>query len=362
MNTINLQCPITSKTGYGITSYNIFRGLLAAQYNVHLFPIGASDVDSEAEKQLFIDTVKKSGMSWSKKDPCLKIWHQFDLSTRIGSGKYGGLIFFETTKLNDVEVNMINNLDVVFVATQWAKTILEQNNISVPVVVSPLAVNTDVFRPVNDINKKNDKYVFINVGKWEIRKGHDFLVDAFNSAFSETDNVELWMINHNIFLSQEENNIWADMYRNSKLGSKIKILPRATTHKELAAIMNLADCGIFPARAEGWNNEILEIMALNKPIIATNYSAHTEYCNHDNSYLIDIDKMVTARDNKFFNGSGGEWADLGHNQLEQTVSFMKKVYLDNIRSNPNGLNTAKQYSWLKTAQILAGELCDANSI
>ena len=45
-------------------------------------------------------------------------------------------------------------------------------------------------------------------------------------------------------------------------------------------------------------------MALNKPIITTNYSAHTEYCTADNAYLINIDGLTPAEDGKFFDGSG----------------------------------------------------------
>lgn len=361
MNTINLHCPISTKTGYGTTSLNIMKALINNQYDIRLFPIGACDVDSNEDRNLVAGCINNGIFNWKKDHPCLKIWHQFDLCNRIGSGKYGALIFFEADKLKPQEINMINNLDVVFVASKWAKTILLQNNINIPIVVSPLAVDTDIFSPIVDPNKSQDKYVFINIGKWEVRKGHDFLVEAFNKAFSSEDNVELWMINHNIFLSKEDNKIWENLYTSSPLGSKIKILPRATTHKDLAAIINLADCGIFPARAEGWNNEILEVMGMDKPIITTNYSAHTEYCTVDNSFLIDIDKLVSAKDDKFFDGYGN-WADLGDHQLEQTIELMKKVYSQNIRKNTEGLKTAKNYTWSKTAQILAKELLNADTI
>jgi glycosyltransferase involved in cell wall biosynthesis len=115
------------------------------------------------------------------------------------------------------------------------------------------------------------------------------------------------------------------------------------------------DCGIFPARAEGWNNEILEVMALNKPIITTNYSAHTEYCTKHNSFLIDVDGLTNADDGKFFNNEG-QWANLGKNQMDQTVEHLQKVYKDNIKSNPSGLETIKKYTWDNTASIIKTEM------
>ena len=250
---------------------------------------------------------------------------------------------------------MINNLDAVFVASNWGKQVLLENNITTKIVVSPLAANTSVFNKALYDQKNDDKYIFINIGKWEIRKGHDFLVEAFNAAFTENDNVELWMLNHNFFLSNAENKIWCDLYTQSKLGNKIKIFPRQNTHQDLAKIISLADCGIFPARAEGWNNEILEVMAMDKPVITTNYSAHTEYCTKENSYLIDIDSLCSAKDNKFFNGFG-QWAHLGQKQLDQTVDYMRLVYSNNIRNNQNGLETAQSYSWNNTAKIIGDEL------
>ena len=361
MSTLNLNAPINNTTGYGITSTNILKALHEDKdVDVKLFGIGQTAVEAQHEKMvksILEDTLK----NWTSNAPCLKIWHQHDLASRIGNGKYGALIFFEIDTLRDLEKHMINNLDVVFVASKWAKTILEKNGITIPVVVSPLAVDTTVFQNRDGKSPfEKEAYRFINIGKWEIRKGHDFLLEAFNKAFEKEDNVELVMINQNPFLSGQENQIWADMYKNSKLGEKVTILPRLATHNDLSKIIQHCDCGIFPARAEGWNNEILEVMALNKPVIATNYSAHTEYCTKDNSMLIEIDNLTSADDGKFFNNEG-QWADLGSNQMDQTVEFLKKVYKDSVKTNAAGLETVKQYTWNNTASILSKEMLDAST-
>lgn len=350
MSNINLMCPINF-TGYGVTSYNIYKEL-RQKTDIRLFPIGGVNIETEEYKEAILSDISKQS-SYSKQEHCFKIWHQFDLASRIGCGKYSGLTFFEIDKLKETEINMINNMDMIFVASQWAKNILLNNNVVIPITVSPLGIDPNVFHEnvKAEQQKDNNKYIFINIGKWEIRKGHDVLVDIFNDAFTEKDNVELWMLNHNPFLSQEENSIWVNLYKNSKLGSKIKIFPRIQQHSDLAKLISLSDCGIFPARAEGWNNEIMETMALNKPVILTNYSAHTEYATDKNSYLINIDKLTKAIDNKFFDGFGN-WADFTDNQYEQTVEYMRLVYNNNIRTNPNGVETARLYTWKNTASII----------
>lgn len=358
---INLYAPINNTTGYGITSTNIFLSLHSQNVKLKLFNIGGMAVDTPEIEMVVKNSIRDTVDSWNPNDPCLKIWHQYDLATRIGNGKYGALIFFEVDELKPGEKHMINNLDVVFVASKWARVVLEKNGITIPIVVSPLAVDTEIFKDHGHKNVfKKEAYRFINIGKWEIRKGHDFLLEAFNKAFEKDDNVELVMINYNPFLSAKENEIWGDMYKNSKLGEKITILPRVSTQTDLAKVIRDSDCGFFPARAEGWNNEILEVMALNKPIITTDYSAHTEYCNKDNSFLIEIDDLTEANDGKFFNGLG-KWADLGDNQMNQAVEYLRKVYKDNVKTNTSGLQTVTKYTWNNTASILSKEMLDANS-
>ena len=177
----------------------------------------------------------------------------------------------------------------------------------------------------------------------------------FNEAFEPKDNVELWMANTNPFLTDKENGQWQNMYKNTKLGDKIHMIPRLPSQKQLAKIMAYTDCGIYPARAEGWNNEALETMAMNKPIILTNYSAHTEYANSNNSYLINITDMEIAEDGKFFH-STGNWANLDKKVIDQGVDHMRYVYKNNIKSNSNGSKTADKFSWEQSAKIIGSKI------
>lgn len=357
MNQLNLMCPI-GHTGYGITSFNIYKSL-RKKIDITLFPIGQVFLDDKSFAENIVNDVNKQA-SFDNNAPFLKIWHQFDLASRIGRSKYIALTFFEIDRLKPVEVNMINNTDTILVASRWAKQVLIDNSINTNIVVCPLGIDPTIFNDsvtkdnIED-KEKNPNYIFCNIGKWELRKGHDVLIELFNKAFEEKDNVELWMINHNQFLTQEQNQFWINLYKNSKLGSKIKIIPRVQTHSELAKLISLTDCGIFPARAEGWNNEIPEFFSLNKPVITTNYSAHTEYCDKNNSFLIDIDSLCPAIDDKFFDGYGN-WANIGKNQFDQAVEHMRYVYTNKVKDNPNGLKMAKNLIWDNTAQIILENL------
>jgi hypothetical protein len=94
-------------------------------------------------------------------------------------------------------------------------------------------------------------------------------------------------------------------------------------------------------------------MAMNKPVIATNYSSHTEFCNKDNSFLVDITEKEKADDGKAFRGQGN-WAKIGSQQQDQIISYMRHLYSNRINTNPEGLKTAEVYSWKNSADKISG--------
>lgn len=347
---ININSPV-GKTGYGITSWNIAKQLHLLGIDVSLFPIGNSVELNGRDDQVIAEKMLDRINDFEIKSPFLKIWHQNDLAFRIGVGDYYSFPFFELDTFNKREIHHMNSCDYMFATCKWAKSILRNNDIDIPIAIAPLGVDASIFHVPNKIRVDSGKYIFGHIGKWEKRKSQDFLLKAFELAFDINDNVELWLVPHNPFLNEQETNYWLQLASENKLRDKIKIYGRLPTQYHLADLIFNMDCGVFLSRAEGWNNEILEFMAMNKPIIATNYSAHTEYCSENNSYLVHVDDTEIANDGKWFFGNG-KWAKLAENELDQTVNYMKYVYHNNITTNPNGVTTSNRYSWKNTATII----------
>jgi len=354
MKNINLYCPINT-TGYGVASLNILKSLNKNKKNyISLTNIGGLQLDNDDDVGLIYDLINRQ-TNMDPSAPSLKIWHQFDLIARLGSGPYYAYPFFEIDTFNEREKHHLSFPDEIFVSSQWAKDVLLQNGINKPIHIAPLGVDVSIFdhNLINNQSQKYNKYVFITIGKWEIRKSHDLVINLFNQAFDQSDEVELWMITHNPFLSEEEERQWHNQVTTSKLKDKIKIFPRIPNQRALAEIISYASCGIYISRAEGWNLDLIETMAMNKPVIVTNYSAHTEFCNSQNSYLINIEQTEPALDNKWFNGTGN-WAKIGPKEQETIVDLMRHLYKNNINTNENGLSTAQKFSWNNTADAIAG--------
>lgn len=347
---INVMCPI-GYTGYGYVSLNILRSLYNndQQSNIGLYPIGNPSLENE-EDVTFIKKYMDNILSLPYDTTCLKIWHQFDLINRLGRGKYISMPFFEVDILSKRDVVNLNFPDEIIVSCDWAKNILIQNNVTTDIKVIPLGVDTNIFdETLNNELSNRDKYIFCTIGKWEKRKAHDSIIECFNSAFELDDNVELWMLTHNSFLTPEEEKVWLNKVSSSKLKDKIKLFPRVKSQNDIAKIIAYSDCGVYISRGEGWNMELLETMAMNKPVIVSDYSAHTEYCTSDNSYLVDITDTEPAIDNKWFFGEAN-WAKISKTQIEQTIAHMRFLYSNNIRQNEAGLATAKKLSWDRTTE------------
>lgn len=339
-------------TGYGYTALNILKNLDKEGHTIGLTPIGSPSVESE-EDAVCLNKCINQVQFLKYDDPCIKIWHQFDLLAKPGIGKYYAFPFFEIDKLNDKEIYHLNFADHIIVSSQWAQNILEQNNITKPISIVPLGVDRSIFNENLYTTQKTQNYIFLTIGKWEKRKSHDIVIECFNHAFEHQDNVELWLVTHNPFLSRNEEAYWIDLVDKSKLKNRIRIFPRLQTHKQLAELISYSNCGIYISRAEGWNLELLETMSMNKPVIATNYSAHTEYCTKDNAFLVDIKKTELAIDNKWFFGTSN-WANIGSTEKDQIIQYMQYCYTNNIVNNLAGVATASELSWQNTTKLLYG--------
>ena len=359
---LNLNVPINS-LGYGVVGYNVWKQLTQS-IDVTLFPIGHQVVPptDDGSKNIPADVIKainndtKKANNFEGSVPTLKIWHENQLAERVGSGKYYAWPFFEISKFDQRRISHMKSVDQIIVSSEWAKNIVEKN---VPDAEEPVVIECGVDRSIfhknvkaRDINptfhrqeiSKYSPYVFLNCGKWEVRKGHDVLHKAFKAAFpiDKYPDVELWMMASNPFLTDSERVYWESLYKSDR---RIKILRRVDFQTELAAVMAGADCGVFPSRAEGWNLEVLEMMSMGKQVITTDYSAHGQFCNKQNSFLIDIEEEEPIYDGKFFKGDNGVWASLTGNPTDQLISHMRHVYGMGRRENNEGIETAKNLSW-----------------
>lgn len=346
-SSLNIITPINTLS-YG----NVGRNLcleLSKHMKLHIFPMG--NVEQQALSREVKEGIENSKLFDVNAD-CLRIWHQFDMSMFVGKGKRIGFPIFELDTFTDIEKHHLNSLDLLIVCTQWAKTVCENNGIRTPIKIVNLGVDRNIFN-VKELHNKTT--TFFNIGKWELRKGHDVLIQAFQKAFTANDDVTLFMCCHNPFLTTNDASPWVNLYKHPK----IKILPRLTSQEEVAKMINVSHCGLFLSRAEGWNLGLLEAMSCGRHVITTNYSGHTEFCNTHNSMLIEPSGFTKAYDGKWFFGHG-KWMDFTSSDIDTIANYMKDIHALNksgkLLLNEEGIKTASQFTWQNAAKQLLGAI------
>jgi glycosyltransferase involved in cell wall biosynthesis len=88
----------------------------------------------------------------------------------------------------------------------------------------------------------------------------------------------------------------------------IQVIPDTMSREALASLMNCCDAYVSLHRAEGFGLTIAEAMALGKPVIATDYSANTEFMPSGTGYPVRC-RMITLEKSTGVYRAGTRWAD-----------------------------------------------------
>lgn len=347
---------VVNDRSFGIWGKNTLKALHSLQSDYTFFPLHPVHVtnDDESYFQSIRHGIDKAQM-FDPDSSTLTIWHQWDLARQVGRGKRCAWTLFELNKLSDLERHHLNYQDLVILPSEWHVKVAADQGIKSELRVCPLGVDTSIFYPIKTrmsagfsfgdgsmvpVNVKSKDTVFISVGKWEKRKGHDLLPGLFAKAFTTKDNVRLFCHHYNPFLNVEETKAWHKLYKESLLGYKIQIvserldkddsgqevvIPYWYSNQALMESYNSADAALCISRTEGWDLPALESLACGLQVIGTDYSGHTGFLNEKNCKLVPVKNLETANDGKWFNGSAS-WASLDKDAEECIIEHMRDVH------------------------------------
>ena len=172
------------------------------------------------------------------------------MAERIGLGKFFGFPIFELDTFNNLERHHLSACDEIIVCSEWAKSVIEKT-IGKKTHVAPLGVDRTIFpeAPV----REDSKTIFFNCGKWEVRKGHDILIKAFEKVLGHGEDAELWMMCNNPFNSPEEDARWQKLYHSPQESSSFLELRHS---KKCIILCRKLIVAYFLSRGEGWNLEL----------------------------------------------------------------------------------------------------------
>ena len=214
---------------------------------------------------------------------------------------------FETDRIPDSWVFHCNELDEIWVPSHFNLETFAASGVArrklrvLPELVDEREFDPGRHQPLPLSNRRG--FNFLSVFEWSSRKGWDVLLSAYFREFSLDDDVCLYLKTY--LMNEPERDalqiIWERIRAHvekldlgDKTWPKIEVLGGQIPTKDLPRLYKATDCLVVPSRGEGWGRPHHEAMMMGLPVIATNWSANTDFMNQGNSYLLDF-QLVQAR-------------------------------------------------------------------
>ncbi len=232
-----------------------------------------------------------------------------DAFQRLGSAAYMvGRTMFETDSIPPTWVEPCNAMDELWLPSAFNAETFRRAGVTVPIHLVPGGIDSSTYRP--DVAPLPiaglQGTIFLSVFEWRLRKGWDVLLRAWAEAFTPAEDATLVIRTFPIDRADGRDNLAiidaqiAQFLHRSCDGrtrgdvARIVVLPEKIAARDMPALYRVAHAYVSPTRGEGWGRPFMESMASGVPVIATRWSAHLEFLNDENGYLIDLDGIGPA--------------------------------------------------------------------
>jgi len=292
-----------------------------------------------------------------------------------------GRTMFETDRVNAEHVKRCNNMDSVWVPTDFhVQTFIKSGVVPSKVVKMVQSVDVDFFNPKRwkalplpadgrlfgpKLSEEvkvlpEGAFVLLSIFKWEWRKGWDVLLKAYLQEFSAEDNVILYLLTNPYHTDRNFDDKLTDFVKNSGIQepsqgwAAVHLSDAHIPQYDLPRLYKSASAFVLPSRGEGWGRPHVEAMAMSLPVIATNWSGPTEYLTDKNSYPLPLAGMSEVKEGPF---QGHLWAEPSSHHLRL---LMRHVFSNPIEAKSKGiqarLDMVIQYSPVVVAKQVFKQL------
>jgi len=323
---INFFAPLYGYLGYANHARNFAKALDNLGVYVNLIPIHGVDEITLRDQQLAKLLRGGDGFDPDAVSIRLSIAEPWEMSQFYGKKRIGYTVF-ETSRIPESWVRMLNYMDQAWTVSHWGKEVMMASGVREEIIkVVPEGVDAKKFTPDGpklDI-LKTPTFKFLAVGKWEPRKAQDILCRAFAEEFKKDENVELYLLCHNVFIHNFD--IVRELWKlNLPEHPPIKPLP-VLSDKDLQALYRSVHCFVAPSKGEGWNLPLCEAMATGLPCIATFCSGHTEYLTKKNAILLTNLEAEEAVDLRWQRYLRGYWYKPDIKELKEKMRWVYENY------------------------------------
>lgn len=234
---------------------------------------------------------------------------------------------WEESSISDRLAGLMNlHLDGVLVPSEYSKRAIRNSGVRVPIRVIGHGIDHLGVPPriIGDRMARGKvtpslPFTFLHISSGLARKGIEELITAYCMAFTSFEPVLLVIKT----IDNPTNTVdsWVERLTSAyEYSPAIQIIAEELDQQQIEFLYHVADVLVLPTRGEGFNFPAAEGMARGLPVIVTRHSGHLDFCNDQNSFLIDCTYEISISHLKIPNSF---WARVS---VDQLIQVMKAVY------------------------------------
>tara|TARA_Y100001968_G_scaffold329487_1_gene378933 strand:+ start:10213 stop:13851 length:3639 start_codon:yes stop_codon:yes gene_type:complete len=225
--------------------------------------------------------------------------------------------------------NWINDLNVylqgITVMSQQVRKILIDNGLYIPIEVTSLGLDhLDAIIPDKDYKVSDKEFKILHISSCFPRKGVDVLLKAYLKAFTKNDCTCLIIKT----FDNPHNNIDDQISELIDYDSpQIIVIKDELSEEKMKSLIMQSSVLVAPSRGEGFGLPIGEAMKMRIPVITTNWGGQKDFCNNENSWLLDYQYTQSS---SHFNLDYSYWAEPSISHLCQLLLQIKNSSKDQL--------------------------------
>ncbi len=302
MKTLPLNLAI-NPVSFGQVSTALLRELYHRDRDVIISPI-ANQVDFSAQgedpdfQKWIEESISKFTKTHKRENRIFKLWH-LGQSLESFSNEQVLFSFYELDQPTPQELNIVkNNHKVLFSCSETVDVFKKLGCENVHYV--PLGFDSRHFRKTNKKYFTDGRITFSVLGKFENRKNHPKIIQAWSKRFGDDTKYALHCAIWNPFLKPEDNAQISKSLTNGRNYFNVVFSGYMQKNSQYNDFLNSSDIVIGMSGGEGWGLPEFQSVCLGKHAVILNASAYRDWATKENSVLVSPSGKRDVYDNMFF--------------------------------------------------------------